>query len=187
MRLSSQVLVGIGAGIVVGVFFGEIVAPVGVVGRAFILLLQMTVLPYVAISLIKGLGSLTAQEAITLARNAGGFLLLLWAISMGAVLLLPLAVPDWPAASFFSTALVEEQPAFDFLRLFIPANLFESLAQNVVPAVVVFSISMGIALISIEGKDPLIRAFSILTDALGSIAAWVVRLAPYGVFAIAAE
>ena len=66
-------------------------------------------------------------------------------------------------------------------------DLFESLAQNVVPAVVVFSISMGIALIPIEGKDPLIRAFSILADALGSIAAWVVRLAPYGVFAIAAE
>jgi Na+/H+-dicarboxylate symporter len=187
VRLSTQVLVGIGAGIVVGLFFGEIVAPVGVVGRAFILLLQMTVLPYVAFSLIKGLGSLTAREATTLARNAGGFLLLLWAISMGAVLLFPLAFPDWPAASFFSTSLVEEPPAFDFLRLFIPANLFESLAQNVVPAVVVFSISLGIALISIEGKDPLIRAFSILTDALGSIAAWVVRLAPYGVFAIAAE
>ena len=147
---------GISAGIAIGLFFGESVAPIGVVGRAFILLLQMTVLPYVITSLIKGLGRLTLREATTLTRTAGGFLLLLWVISMGAVLLMPLAFPDWPAASFFSTTLVEAQPPFDFLHLFIPANRFESLAQNVVPAVVLFSLLVGIALITIEGKEPLI-------------------------------
>jgi Na+/H+-dicarboxylate symporter len=178
---------GIGAGIVVGLFFGEMVAPIGVVGRAFILLLQMAVLPYIITSLITGLGSLTLKEATVLARTAGGFLLLLWAISVAAVLLMPLAFPDWPAASFFSTTLVEEPPAFDFLHLFIPANPFESLAQNVVPAVVLFSLSVGIALIAIEDKGPVIRAFSTLTDAFARITEFVVRLAPYGIFAIAAE
>jgi len=187
LSLSAKVLLGICAGIAVGLFFGEIVAPIGVVGRAFILLLQMTVLPYIVTSLIKGLGSLTVREATTLAGTAGRFLLLIWVISMGAVLLMPLAFPDWPAASFFSTTLVETQPPFDFLHLFIPANFFGSLSQNVVPAVVLFSLSVGIALITIEGKEPLIRAFSILSDAFASIATWVVRLAPYGVFAIAAE
>jgi len=166
LSLSAQVLLGIGAGIASGLFFGESVAPIGVVGRAFILLLQMTVLPYVITSLIKGLGRLTLREATTLARTAGGFLLLLWVISMGAVLLMPLAFPDWPAASFFSTTLVEAQPPFDFLHLFIPANRFESLAQNVVPAVVLFSLLVGVALITIEGKEPLIGPFSTRSDSL---------------------
>lgn len=187
MSLSAQILIGMVLGIAVGLFFGELVAPVGYVGQAFILLLQMTVLPYIALALIKGLGSLKARQAIQLARTAGGFLLLLWAISLAAVLMVPLAFPHWTSASFFSTNLVQERPPFDFLGLFIPANPFASLSQNVVPAVVVFCVALGIALIRIEGTEPLMRAFSILTDALGDIAGWVVRLAPIGVFAITAQ
>jgi Na+/H+-dicarboxylate symporter len=187
VSLSAQVLLGLGLGIGAGIFLGEIVAPVGFVGRAFILLLQMTVLPYVAISLVKALGSLSAREAVDLVRKAGGFLLLLWGVALLTVMLIPLTFPDWTAASFFSNTLVESPPPFDFLSLFIPANPFESLANNVVPAVVVFSVSLGVALIGIEDTAPFIGALATLTDALGRIAGFVVRLAPIGVFAIAAE
>ena len=45
MSLATQVLLGLGAGIVAGICLGELIAPVGIAGRAFILLLQMTVLP----------------------------------------------------------------------------------------------------------------------------------------------
>ena len=54
---------------VVGIFLGELIAPVGIVGQVFILLLQMTVLPYVLVSLVAGLGGLTAREAAELARR----------------------------------------------------------------------------------------------------------------------
>jgi Na+/H+-dicarboxylate symporter len=187
VSLASQVLLGLALGIAVGVFFGELVAPVGIVGQAFILLLQMTVLPYVAISLIKALGSLSPRDAVALARKAGGFLVLLWAIALASVLLMPIAFPAWESASFFSTTLVEKSPPFDFLGLFIPANPFRALADNVVPAVVVFSIALGIALIASPEKAPIVRACATLTDALGAVAGFVVRLAPVGVFGIAAE
>ena len=52
MSLSARILIGHALGIAFGIFFGELVAPIGFVGDAFILLLQMTVLPYVAVSLI---------------------------------------------------------------------------------------------------------------------------------------
>jgi proton glutamate symport protein len=187
VTLSAQVLVGLLLGIASGVFFGELIAPVGFVGRAFILLLQMTVLPYVSVSLIKALGSLSARQAVDLVRKAGGFLLLLWGVALLTVLLIPLTFPHWTSASFFSNTLVQPPPPFDFLGLFIPANPFASLAQNTVPAVVVFSIALGVALIGLPGAEPLVRALSVLTDALGRIAGFVVRLAPIGVFAIAAE
>lgn len=187
MSLAAQVLLGLVAGVAVGVFAGELVSPLGVVGRAFILLLQMTVLPYVVVSLIRGLGSLSAKEAIDLARKAGGFLLVLWGIALLAVVLIPVAFPDWTSASFFSTTLVEPPPDFDLLGLFIPANPFEALSRNVVPSVVVFSVALGIALIQTGDSAPVVRALGTLTDALGSITGWVVRLAPIGVFAIAAE
>ncbi len=147
----------------------------------------MTVLPYVVVSLVTGLGSLTAREAVELARRAGGFLLLLWGIALTSVLLFSLVIPDWTSASFFSSTMVEQPPAFDFLQLFIPANPFESLADNTVPAVVVFSIALGSALIGIENTGPLVRSLSLIADALGRITGFVVRLAPIGVFAIAAE
>ena len=187
MSLAAQVLLGLGSGIVAGVFLGELIAPVGIVGQAFILLLQMTVLPYVVVSLVSGLGSLTAREAAELARSAGGFLLLLWGIALTSVLLFSLVIPDWTSASFFSSTLVEQSAPFDLLRLFIPANVFESLSGNTVPAVVVFSIALGIALIGIENTGSLVRSLSLITDALGRITGFVVRLAPIGVFAIAAE
>ncbi len=187
MSLSAQVFAGLGLGLVAGLFFGELIAPVGVVGQAFIRLLQMTVLPYVAISLVRGLGDLSAAMALSLARQAGLFLALLWAIALLAVLATPLAFPDWTSASFFSTNLVEERAPFDFLELFIPANPFESLAENVVPAVVVFSTALGIALIGVEGKESLLRGLHTLGEALGRITGFIVRLAPIGVFAIAAQ
>ncbi|MBW1876585.1 MAG: cation:dicarboxylase symporter family transporter, partial [Deltaproteobacteria bacterium] len=49
MTLATKVLIGFALGVGSGIFFGELAAPVGVVGDAFIRLLQMTVLPYVVV------------------------------------------------------------------------------------------------------------------------------------------
>ncbi len=59
MSLSTKVLIGMGLGILAGIFFGEEVAFLKMPGDAFILLLQMTVLPYIMVSLITGLGGLS--------------------------------------------------------------------------------------------------------------------------------
>ena len=59
MSLATRVLIGFALGVGCGIFFGEIAAPVGVLGDAFIRLLQMTVLPYVVVSLVLGLGRLS--------------------------------------------------------------------------------------------------------------------------------
>lgn len=45
MSLSTKVLIGLVAGVACGLFFGEYVGFLGVAGQAFILLLQMTVIP----------------------------------------------------------------------------------------------------------------------------------------------
>jgi Na+/H+-dicarboxylate symporter len=189
MNLATRILIGLGLGIAAGLFFGERMGMLASVGQAFILLLQMTVLPYMAVSLVHGLGCLSASEAAALAKRAGGFLALLWALVLFAVFVTPLAFPGWEAASFFSTNLVEQRKPFDFLGLFIPANPFHALSAAVVPSVVVFSVALGVALIGIapERKRGLINALDTLSDALGRITGFIVRLAPYGVFAIAAD
>ncbi len=189
MSLATRTLLGLSLGIAVGIFFGEYAAFLGTLGEGFILLLQMTVLPYVAVSLVSGLGSVNAAAAAGLAKRAGGFLLLLWVLVLSVVLLVPLAFPDWESASFFSSNLVADRGELNLLKLFIPANPFRSLADAVVPSVVVFSLAVGVALIGIpdEQKRGLMESLSALTEALGRITSFVVRLAPYGVFAISAH
>ena len=187
MSLSTKILLGLILGIVTGAFFGESVGFLETVGIIFIQLLQMAVLPYVTVSLIAGLGRLTYSDALALAKVGGTLLVLLWGIAMGIVMLMPLAFPTWESASFFSTSMIEQQREFDFLTLFIPANPFYSLANTVVPAVVLFSIVTGIALIGIQNKDHLIANLSIFGETMMRVMQLVMQLAPIGVFAIASS
>ena len=148
---------------------------------------QMTVSPYVLLSLIAGLGGLSYQQAAALARKGGAVLVLLWTVGVTMVLLMPLAFPNWQTASFFSATLIQQPPTFNFLSLYIPANPFYSLSNNIVPAVVVFSVFVGVALIGINEKGPLLNSLGVCINALGRVTGWIVRLAPSGVFAIIAS
>ncbi len=187
LSLSSKIFIALLLGICTGLFWGEMVGFLEVVGEVYIKLLQMTVLPYVILSLILGLGSLEYRQAIMLAKKGGLFLLLIWGITIVVVFLFPLAFPDWQFSSFFSNALVLPPEPVDFIKLYIPANPFHAIANNLVPAVVIFCISIGIALIGIKGKQRLMDDMQILMEALSRVTNFVVRLTPVGVFAITAS
>ena len=174
MSLSTMIFTGLGLGLLVGLFFGEMVAWLDVIGDAWIKLLQMTVLPYLMLSMVAGLGRLNYREALLLAKKGGMLLLILWVISIAVVFLFPLTFPQWESASFFSTALTESHPSIDFINLYIPANPFHALANNLVPAVVLFSIAIGIALIGIRDKQPLLDGMAVIIDALMRVAHFVV-------------
>jgi Na+/H+-dicarboxylate symporter len=181
--LSTNILIGFVLGIVCGIFFGEYCANLKVFGDAYIKLLQMSILPYIVVSLIVGIGRLSYSDAKTFAIRAGLLLLLFWSIAFAVILFMPLSFPFLESASFFSTSVVEVKEQVDFLDLFIPANPFRSLANNVIPAVVFFSISVGVALIGIKEKEGLINDLAILSTALARISYFIVYLTPIGIFA----
>lgn len=185
--LGTQVLLAFVLGLGAGVFFGETVGFLKNIGKAFILLLQMTVLPYITLSLITGLGQLTYQQVKELVLKAGAVLVFSWVLAIAAILVLPLAFPVWESASFFSTSLVELPEKVNYLRLFIPANPFYSYANSVVPAVVLFSIAVGVALIGIEQKQIILDPLRILNRAMARITQFVSKLMPIGVLAIVAS
>ena len=187
MSFSRKILAGLAAGVAVGVFFGESAGILKPVADGFVKLLQMTVLPYVTLSIVTSLGSLSYTQARTLGFRAGAVLATLWAIALIYAFLIPLAFPDVESAMFFSTTLTERPPAFDFVDLYIPSNPFHSLANNVVPAVVLFSVIVGVALIGIEGKQMLLDVLHVASDAVSRATRLIVRLTPYGLFAIAAS
>jgi Na+/H+-dicarboxylate symporter len=184
--LSRRIAAGVLLGAVVGLFFGERVAFLQFAADAYVRLLQMTVLPYVTVSIVAGLGSLNVSQAKTLGVRLGVILVLLWVVAFTAVLLFPLMFPPSSNASFFSATLLEQREPFDFLSLYIPTNPFNSLANNVVPAVVLFSLIVGVALIANPAKRQLLDVLEVASSTISRATGFVVSLTPYGVFAIAA-
>jgi Na+/H+-dicarboxylate symporter/ABC-type amino acid transport substrate-binding protein len=187
LGIATKVFIGLGLGILVGIFFGDKVAFLKVGGDAFIALLQITVIPYVMVALITSLGRLTLADAKSLGLKGGSILLVLWVVGLVVVLVSPLAFPDWPSASFFSVSQIQEPKPVDFLRLYIPANIFFSLSNAIVPAIVVFSILFGLALTGVSNKEKVLDFLSPVGDGLMKITGFVGQLAPYGVFAITAS
>lgn len=187
MSLSTQVLLALLLGVGIGLFFGERTAFLQDIGKAFVLLLQMTVLPYIVLSLITGLGNLNYGQVKMLTLRVGTFLVLSWGLAFVVILLMPLAFPTLQTASFFSTSLLEQHEELNLLTLFIPSNPFYALSNNLVPAVVVFSVAVGIALIGLENTRPLLDNLALLNRALGRITQFVSHLTPYGVLAVVAS
>ena len=187
LSLSTAILASMVLGILTGIFFGELVGFLDVVGSAFIKLLQMTILPYILVSLILGIGGLSYEKAGLLAIKAGGLLLVTWVIVFVFIMLMQIGFPEWESASFFSDSMVEFPPAPDFLNLYIPANPFHSMAENLIPAVVIFALAVGVALIGIGDKKPFLDDLEIIGQALMRVAGMVVKLTPIGVFAISAS
>ena len=175
------------AGVALGVFLGELAAPFQPLADAYVRLLQMTVLPYMIVSLIAGLGSLSPGEARRMLSRVGAILALLWALSIGFAFLIRVSFPAWETASFFSTSLLHPIESFDFLSLYIPTNPFNSLANAVVPAVVLFCVVIGVALIGVEGKERILDPLHALSRTIGQVNHFVVKLTPIGLFAIAAH
>ena len=184
---TRNILIGLALGVATGLFFGEKAGVLQLVAEGYLRLLQMTVLPYVMVSLIAGIGSLDGARARRLFVRVGTLSLVLWALALGAVMLMPLVFPEIESASFFSTTLVEARPPLDFVALYIPSNPFHSLANNVVPAVVLFSVFLGVALIGIERKQSLLENLMLIERGLKRANQFAVGLTPIGLFAIAAH
>jgi Na+/H+-dicarboxylate symporter/ABC-type amino acid transport substrate-binding protein len=186
MTFSRQILAGLVLGILTGLFFGEQAAVLKFAADGFVKLLQMMVLPYITVSIITSLGSLRPAEVRTLGLRAVAVIGGLWLVALSFAFLIPLTFPSVDNASFFSSSLVERRPDFNFIDLYIPANPFNALANNVVPAVVLFSLILGIALIGVERRERLLDVLQVARDAISAATRFVTRLTPYGLFAIAA-
>ena len=186
LSLSTKVLIGVLAGIALGLFLGERVAWLSIAGDIFIGLLQMTVLPYIMISLIVNIGRLSIENAKKLIKYGLLFLGLLLAIGLVGLFILPFAFPEWGSGSFYSSDFVRETIPFDFVKLYIPANPFASMSNNVVPAVVLFSIFIGLGVMKLPNKEALLKPLDIMNAALNQVNKMIVKITPIGVFSIAA-
>jgi Na+/H+-dicarboxylate symporter/ABC-type amino acid transport substrate-binding protein len=139
------------------------------------------------LSLIAKLGRLDAQRARRMGWTALIVLLLLWLIGIVLIVFVTAILPPIQGASFFSPT--PEQVAVgepDLLSNFVPTNVFRSLSDGLVPAVVVFCLFFGSALILVPGKEPLLDFLDLCSEGIGRINLFLIRLAPIGLFMLTA-
>ncbi len=113
-------------------------------------------------------------------------MLIVAATAMVVVGAMPLAFPPQQNAFFFSHALVEPRQPLGLIDVYVPSNPFNALANSIIPAVVLFSSAVGLALIGLENKQGLLAGLRVLEGAIVRITNFVIRTTPFGVFAIAA-
>lgn len=174
-------------GLVCGLLFGEYCQPLEVLGLSYVGLLQMTVLPYLIFSLIAKMGRLDAKQAKSLGLTALMVLFVLLLVGIVLVVLAAGIFPPMTGASFYSPP--DQQVGsggYNLLEMFIPTNVFHSLSFEYVPAVIVFCLFFGVALIFTPGKEPLLVILDICSEGLGQINRFLVRLAPLGLFTLTA-
>ena len=185
MTLTKKIIIAL----IVGLFFGVILKTpiwgVEIIGRAFVMLLQMTAIPYICVSLICGIGYLDKDSALKLVKF--GFIIYLSLVLIFLIFsfFTGIAFPNWTASSFYSTSILPKNTTTDYLSLFIPNNPFFSLSNNHVPAIVLFCVFLGIGFMGVEFKNQSLLLMKDIQQSLVNVNNLILRAAPLGVFCIA--
>lgn len=174
--------------VVLGIFFGFLLGPLCSVFKpiasVFGMLVQMVVLPYICFSIIHGLGSIFPRMGVRLFKSSWLFFLSIWVFSFAFIFLIGWIVPK-SIPVIVKISSTEEPVHFSekILRYLIPENPFYDLANSIIPAVAVFGLIIGSALMMIEKKEPLCSILERLIKVFEKILEWLAIISPIGVFA----
>lgn len=170
-------------GICMGLFLGEKASVFGPWADAYIMLLKITAIPYLALAIMHGIGLLNSGTAKQILKKGAIFIAIAISINISMVYLIKWVFPSTKGGHQISYVL-KEVAALDFASLLIPDNIFSALANNVIPAVVVFSLLVGIALMSLPDKQNALSFLQTILEALTKITYWIARITPLGTFII---
>ena len=205
LKLHTQILLGLVLGVVAGLIVGPSIAIIRPIGDAFIKLITMIVVPLVFASILVGvasLGDLAKLGRIGIKTIAYYLTTTSIAITIGLVLAnlfrpgsrLAPDIKDRLLADFSSAAEVNIERAaappsvVDTLLDIIPTNPIASLAEASMLQIIFFAMVFGIALTYLDKSktDPVLRFMDAVNEAMIQLVHLVMKIAPYGVFALIA-
>jgi Na+/H+-dicarboxylate symporter len=193
MRLATKILIGLGIGIIVGLFMQGAqdfaVSYIKPFGDLFIRLIMMVIVPLVLSSLIVGAAS--TGDIKKLGRMGGktiGFYLVTTALAViiGIVLaniIKPGSGLTLPVDAEYAGR--EAPPIMEVILNIVPNNPIQAMANASMLQIIVFALFVGIA-ISLVGKkaEPVRNFFEGFAEVMYKITGMVMQVAPYGVFAL---
>jgi proton glutamate symport protein len=183
LSLGLQVLIAFLLAVFCGFFFGPLCNWVKPIGDIYVMFLQMAVLPYICLSLIHGLGSMSPSVGKKLFLKGWPFWALLWAVIFIVIYVVSLLIPK-TQLTFVGDFTSDESVnlAKNFFTYLIPQNPFYDLTNNIVPAIAIFGLISGVALMHLPTKEPLLSLLQRSNQLIEKIFKWLAILSPIGIF-----
>lgn len=194
LALYTKIALGGILGIIVGLILGDNAGFLEPFGTLFIQLLQMLIIPLVITSILAGILKLKDSKAV--GKVGGSFILYLIVTSFIAttvgVIIALIIQPGKGQEHILEHGETVESEAFDFTEHFlswIPTNIFESLANMDMLPIIIFTILIGMILLSM-GQDTVPTVVKFINESANimlKLTEYVIKLAPYGIFALLAN
>ncbi len=186
-----QIGIGFILGIVAGAVIGEQVQIIEPVGRIFIVLLQMLIVPLVFSSLVVGAASIgDPRDLGRIGIKTVAFYLATTAIAITIGLLLGNFLQPGAGMAIGEGAAFKAPEAPNIRNVIIglfPSNALRAAVEGNMLQIIVFALFLGVsAVLAGEKGKPLINFFDSLAEAMYKLTGIVMKIAPYGVFALIA-
>lgn len=194
IKIHTQILIAIIAGVVAGLLLKENATHLKILGDIFISLLRMIIVPLIMASMVTGIvsiGNIRNLGRIGIRTFLYYMATTLLAVAVGLILvnlLKPGVGAELAADISFEPSSHEVPSVTKTIVDIVPKNLFKAMAEDKVLSVIFFSLLLGVALSSVGGSaKPMITLFDSLNNVMMKITDWIMRLAPFGVFALMAH
>ncbi|RUO25185.1 dicarboxylate/amino acid:cation symporter [Aliidiomarina minuta] len=204
LSLTSRIVIGMLAGILVGVLLQLTIADTPFVqvylteglfkmaGEIFITSLMMLVVPLVFVSLVLGTSALSDPKKLgRLGGKAIGLYLFTTAVAITIAISAALLIKPGDGMSLTSDASFDAQEAPSFVDVIIdmvPSNPINAMAEGNMLQIIVFALLFGIAM-TLVGKpgERLKNVFEDFNTVIMKLVMLLMHVAPYGVFALMAR
>ncbi len=194
--LATQVMIGIGVGILLGYFYPAAGTAMKPLGDGFIKLIRMIIAPIIFVTVV---GGLCRMSNLKEAGRIGVRALIFFEIASTIALLIGLAVAlvfrpglglnaDPASLDIRAVAALGANPstkmtATEFVLNIIPATVIDAFAKGDILQIMLFSILFGLALLTIGGKgQKVVEFFDQLSSAMFATLGLIMYLAPLGTF-----
>jgi proton glutamate symport protein len=188
ISLTSWILIGLIAGVLLGIFFPAFAVKLTPVSNIFLRLIKSIIGPLLFGTLVSGIAS--TGELKTMGRITAKALVYFEVVTTLA-LVIGLLVVNWlrPGAGMLLrqengpvTALSKPASLGQIFEHAAPANIFEALAQNDVLQMVVFFFLFGAACSAVGAKaQPVVSFANAVAEVMFRYTNYVMYLAPFGV------
>jgi Na+/serine symporter len=195
-KLYVQVLIGVSAGVLLGVFFPALGADLKPIGDTFIKLIKMVFAPIIFAMVVLGIAKMESMKELgrvgvraliyfevvsTFALGLG--LVVVNVFKPGVGMNVDPATLDTKSISNYTAAASKSGSFVDFLVNMVPSSIVDALARNDILQILVFGIFFGVALSHMGRRaKPVVDVLDAFCNSMFGIVGMIMRLAPLAAF-----
>lgn len=195
--LTARIILGLAAGLPVGLWLGADAAFLGEIGKIVIQAIKLAAAPLLVFTIVGAV--LSAEVGAKDGARMGFFCAVNGALALAIGLLLSnllkpglrLAVAGGADGEALAAAAGKKLGLASFLANFVPPSLVQPLADNAIFPLVVLSLAFGLALRKLKNRgedvESVERAVSTLRRAMETLLGWIIQAAPLAVFGVVAS